>query len=125
MHVNACGGNHWTRRELDEAAVGRADTVVVDSIDEAKRYGGNLVFPIETGVIHWGQVSELWEVASGRVAGRPSADDGDALRGARHRHQRRGGGGVRVPEGGGARAGDGAAAERVAGRAWPSPQPSP
>ena len=74
MHINACGGNHWTRRELDEAAVGRADTVVVDSVDEAKRYGGNLVFPIETGVIHWGQVSELWEVASGRVSGRPSAD---------------------------------------------------
>ena len=74
MHINACGGNHWTRRELDEAAVGRADTVVVDSVDEAKRYGGNLVFPIETGVIHWGQVSELWEVVSGRVSGRPSAD---------------------------------------------------
>ncbi len=30
VHVNAAGGNHWMRREIDEATVTRADLIVVD-----------------------------------------------------------------------------------------------
>ena len=74
MHVNAVGGNHWPRREVDEEVIRRADTVVVDSIDEAQRYSGDLLFPIETGVIRWSDVHELEWVVSGRVPGRRSDD---------------------------------------------------
>ena len=35
-HVNAAGGNHWQRREIDEATVTRADVIVVDDLEQAK-----------------------------------------------------------------------------------------
>src|SRR6202163_562684 len=36
MHVNAIGANWAHKRELDDAAVARADVIVVDSIEQAK-----------------------------------------------------------------------------------------
>lgn len=75
MHINACGANAWTRREIDDEVIKRADTVVVDSIEEAKRYSGDLLFPIESGAIRWEEVNELWEVTAGRVPGRTTDEE--------------------------------------------------
>ena len=74
MHVNAAGSNHWIRRELDDAAVGRSDLIVVDDLPQAKIEAGDLIWAHERRVFNWGQVVELEQVVSGQVAGRPSPD---------------------------------------------------
>ncbi|HYK39849.1 MAG TPA: ornithine cyclodeaminase family protein, partial [Candidatus Eremiobacteraceae bacterium] len=43
VHVNAIGANHMRKRELDDAAVLKADVVVVDSIEQSKQEAGDLV----------------------------------------------------------------------------------
>ena len=71
-HINAAGGNHWMRRELDEVAVRRADLLVVDDLEQAKIECGDIISPVERGVIRWEQVAELSEVVTGKVSGRRS-----------------------------------------------------
>lgn len=71
-HVNAAGSNHLLRRELDEAAVERADLVVVDDADQARIECGDLFASVESGRLPRGRVRELGEVVCGRVAGRPA-----------------------------------------------------
>src|SRR5262249_846484 len=43
MHVNAIGANHMRKRELDDAAVLKADVVFVDSMEQSKQEAGDLV----------------------------------------------------------------------------------
>jgi len=71
-HVNAAGGNHWMRREVDEATVTRADLIVVDDLEQAKVECGDLLYPQGRGTFRWEMVHELREVIAGRVPGRPS-----------------------------------------------------
>ena len=71
-HINAAGGNHWMRRELDEVAVRRADVLVVDDLEQAKIECGDIISPVERGVVRWEQVAELSDVVSGKVPGRQS-----------------------------------------------------
>ena len=71
-HINAAGGNHWMRRELDEVAIRRADVLVVDDIEQAKIECGDIISPVERGVVRWKQVAELSDVVSGKVSGRRS-----------------------------------------------------
>lgn len=73
-HVNAVGGNHWMRRELDEVAIRRADLLVVDDLEQAKAECGDLISPVERGIIRWEQVAELSDLVTGRVPGRESAE---------------------------------------------------
>lgn len=71
-HVNAAGGNHWQRREVDEDTVTRADVVVVDDMDQAKVECGDLMWLEARGTFRWDMAHELQEVVAGRVNGRPS-----------------------------------------------------
>jgi ornithine cyclodeaminase/alanine dehydrogenase-like protein (mu-crystallin family) len=71
-HINAAGGNHWMRREVDEATVTRADLIVVDDLEQAKVECGDLLYPQGRGTFRWEMVHELREVIAGRVPGRPS-----------------------------------------------------
>ena len=73
-HVNAAGGNHWMRREIDEATVTRADVIVVDDLEQAKMECGDLVWPEARGSFRWDMAHELQDVVAGRVVGRPSAE---------------------------------------------------
>ena len=73
-HVNAAGGNHWQRREVDEATVTRADVIVVDDLDQAKVECGDLMWLEARGSFRWDMAHELQDVVAGRVNGRPSAD---------------------------------------------------
>jgi ornithine cyclodeaminase/alanine dehydrogenase-like protein (mu-crystallin family) len=73
-HVNAAGGNHWIRREIDEATVTRAGLIVVDDLDQAKLECGDLLWPEARGSFRWDMAHELQEVVVGRVPGRPSGD---------------------------------------------------
>lgn len=71
-HINAAGGNHWMRRELDEVAIRRADVLVVDDREQAKIECGDIISPVERGVVLWEQVAEISDVVTGKVAGRQS-----------------------------------------------------
>ena len=74
MHINAAGSNHWIRREVDDNVIRRADRVVVDSIDDAHIEAGDLLYPIERGVIRWDQIHELASVVARLSPGRTSDD---------------------------------------------------
>ena len=71
-HINAAGGNHWMRRELDEVAVRRSDVIVVDDREQAMIECGDVISPVERGVIRWEQVAELSDVVTGKIPGRQS-----------------------------------------------------
>jgi ornithine cyclodeaminase/alanine dehydrogenase-like protein (mu-crystallin family) len=73
-HVNAAGGNHWMRREVDEAVVTRSGIIVVDDLEQAKSECGDLIWPEARGRFRWDQAHELQDVVAGRVKGRPSQD---------------------------------------------------
>lgn len=74
-HINAAGSNALVRSELDHAAVQRAALIAVDSKDQAKIECGDLLGPVERGLIHWDQVRELGDVVAGHIPGRRSDAD--------------------------------------------------
>ena len=73
-HVNAAGGNHWLRREIDEAAVLRSELIVVDDLEQAKAECGDLLWLEARGSFRWDMARELRDVVAGRVAGRTSPE---------------------------------------------------
>jgi ornithine cyclodeaminase/alanine dehydrogenase-like protein (mu-crystallin family) len=73
--VAAAGANVVTRRELDNAVLERARFVCCDLLAQAKLESGDLVEPVEAGVLDWLEVHELHEVVAGEIAGRQSDDD--------------------------------------------------
>jgi alanine dehydrogenase len=73
--VCAMGANRLSARELDNAVLERASFVCCDSIEQAKVESGDLVEPIDQGVLDWLEVHELHEVVVGEVQGRQSPDD--------------------------------------------------
>ena len=73
--VCAMGANRLSARELDNAVLERAGFVCCDSIEQAKLESGDLVEPIEQGILDWLEVHELHEVVAGGTQGRQSEDD--------------------------------------------------
>jgi len=73
--VVAAGANVVTRRELDNAVLARAQFVCCDLLQQAKIESGDLVEPVQAGVLDWLEVHELHEVVAGQVTGRQSSDD--------------------------------------------------
>ena len=71
-HVNAAGGNHWMRREIDGRAVEIAGPIVVDDLEQAKVECGDLLWPSQRGSFRWTQAHELRDVVAGLVNGRPN-----------------------------------------------------
>ena len=67
-HINAAGGNHWMRREIDDSAVERSGLIVVDDLEQAKLECGDLISPGERGVFHWGMARELRDLVAGKLA---------------------------------------------------------
>jgi alanine dehydrogenase len=74
-HVNAIGSNALIRREVDDTTVRRSALIVVDSKEQARLECGDLLGPLERGLIHWEQVRELGDVVAGLIAGRRTASD--------------------------------------------------
>lgn len=74
-HINAAGSNHWMRRELDETAIRRSSTIVVDNLDQAKIECGELLWAQERRAFRWEQVNELGPVVAGIQPGRRSEDE--------------------------------------------------
>jgi alanine dehydrogenase len=73
--VCAMGANVSTSRELDDVVLERAAFVCCDSREQAQIESGDLIEPIEHGVLDWLEVHELQEVVAGETEGRQSEDD--------------------------------------------------
>jgi ornithine cyclodeaminase/alanine dehydrogenase-like protein (mu-crystallin family) len=73
--VCAAGANRIEARELDNAVLERASFVCCDSLEQAKLEAGDLLEPVERGVLDWLEVHELAEVVGGETVGRQHDDD--------------------------------------------------
>jgi alanine dehydrogenase len=73
--VCAIGANDRRRRELDNVVLERAAFVCCDSSEQARIESGDLVEPVEQGILDWLEVHELHEVVAGEVQGRQSDRD--------------------------------------------------
>ena len=73
MHINAMGANWPQKRELDAPAVGRADKIVVDSIEQSKMEAGDLIQAFGEDQSRWSAVQELSQIVAGKSAGRSNA----------------------------------------------------
>jgi ornithine cyclodeaminase/alanine dehydrogenase len=73
--VCAVGANDRSRRELDNVVLERAAFVCCDSREQAQLESGDLIEPVEHGVLDWLEVHELQEVVAGAVQGRSAPED--------------------------------------------------
>jgi len=73
--VCAAGANRPRARELDNVALQRAAFVCCDSKENARIESGDLIDPVEAGVLDWLEVHELQEVVAGTLAGRQDESD--------------------------------------------------
>jgi alanine dehydrogenase len=73
--VCAVGANVPQARELDNVVLERAVFVCCDSLEQARIESGDLIEPIESGVLDWLEVHELQEVVASEVSGRSTPDD--------------------------------------------------
>lgn len=73
--VCAVGANEPNARELDNAVLERASFVCCDSREQARLESGDLIEPIEQGLLDWLEVHELQDVVAGEVRGRQADDD--------------------------------------------------
>jgi ornithine cyclodeaminase/alanine dehydrogenase-like protein (mu-crystallin family) len=73
--VISAGPNTFRVQEVDETTIQRSGVIVVDCLEQAPRESGELAWPVERGVLRWGQVRELKEVVAGRFPGRTSPEE--------------------------------------------------
>ncbi len=73
--VCAVGANDPAHRELDNAVLERAAFVCCDSRDQARLESGDLIEPVERGVLDWLEVHELQDVVAGEIQGRAADTD--------------------------------------------------
>ena len=73
--VCAIGANDPRRRELDNVVLERAAFVCCDSLEQTRLESGDLIEPVEAGVLDWLEVHELQEVVAGELPGRQADDD--------------------------------------------------
>ncbi len=74
-HVNAAGANSVLRREFDDETVKRAAFICADSVAQAHLEAGELIVPIEKGLLNWEAVHELRYVVNGNLKGRQNNND--------------------------------------------------
>ena len=74
-HVNAIGSNSLLRREIDLAAVQKADAIVVDDREQTALESGDLQEPIERGIVDLARLPELGDVVAGGESVRRSDND--------------------------------------------------
>jgi len=72
-HINAVGATTPERRELDEEAVERCGTIVVEHLPQARAECGELLFLAEKGKLNWDDVREMKDIVVGTVPGRKDA----------------------------------------------------
>ncbi len=73
-HLNVIGSNYVGRQEVDGPLVARSRVVVEDK-EQARLEAGDLIEPIDKGLLKWSHVMELAQVVVGQVNPRQSPDD--------------------------------------------------
>jgi ornithine cyclodeaminase/alanine dehydrogenase-like protein (mu-crystallin family) len=73
--VCAIGANDPRHRELDNVVLERAAFVCCDWREQAQLESGDLIEPVEAGVLDWLEVHELQEVVAGELPGRQADED--------------------------------------------------
>jgi alanine dehydrogenase len=73
--VIGVGANEPDARELDNVVLERASFVCTDSRAQARLEAGDLIEPVERGVLDWLEVHELQDVVIGTLAGRSDDED--------------------------------------------------
>ena len=73
--VCAIGANEPRARELDNVVLERATFVCCDSREQSQQESGDLIEPVERGVLDWLEVHELQSVVAGELQGRQSDAD--------------------------------------------------
>lgn len=75
IHINAIGSHSKSQREVDETTV-RKSKVVVDSRERALQEEGELLIPIDRGVITRDHIyAELGDIVAGRLIGREKPEE--------------------------------------------------
>lgn len=74
-HLNIMGSNFLSKIEVDAETIRRASMVAVDSIEQSRGEAGDLIPPVERGLITWEAVTELGRIVAGHAQGRRNADD--------------------------------------------------
>jgi alanine dehydrogenase len=69
-HVNAAGSNSLLKREVDDATVSRATLVAVDSLAAVPLEGGDLLSPLQKGLLYPEGLVELGRIVAGKHPGR-------------------------------------------------------
>jgi len=71
-HINAMGSNQANRREIPADLVRRADSIAVDSIEQARMESGDLLMALDDGERDWSSlpIVELKDVVTRRVQAR-------------------------------------------------------
>ena len=72
--VCAVGANEPAARELDDAVLRRSSFVCTDSRAQAQLEAGDLIEPVDRGILDWPAVHELQDVVAGTLTGRSSED---------------------------------------------------
>jgi alanine dehydrogenase len=73
--VCAAGANDPRKRELDNVVLERASFVCCDSKENARLESGDLIDPIESGLLDWLEVHELHDVVARNLSGRETDAD--------------------------------------------------
>lgn len=68
--IIGAGPTTWRAREVDDAALTRADKIFVDAAEQAPLEVGDLAAAVDRGLLQWSQILELRQAVAGLVAGR-------------------------------------------------------
>ena len=74
-HLNVIGANMAKRREVDSRTLERAGSIVVDSLEQAKKEAGDLLQGFSARPEGWEQVTELHQVVAGAQAVRKTDEE--------------------------------------------------
>jgi ornithine cyclodeaminase/alanine dehydrogenase-like protein (mu-crystallin family) len=72
MHLNVAGSNQLLKREIDDATVAAAHVVAVDSLAAVPVEGGDLLAPLQKGILYPEKLVELGQIVAGLHPGRES-----------------------------------------------------
>ena len=73
-HINAMGSNQANRREIPPELVHRADSIAVDSIEQARMESGDLLMALDDDGWSSPRIGELKDVVTGRVQARTAPE---------------------------------------------------
>ncbi len=73
-HINAMGSNQANRREIPSELVHRADSIAVDSIEQARMDSGDLLMALDDDGWSSPRIVELKDVVTGRVQARTAPE---------------------------------------------------